>query len=229
MKNHHKLLCTAAAVAITVALSGPIMAADAPVRKAGPAPAAEIFNWSGLYIGGHVGYGRTHFEGQDDAPGTSLFPKPKGFLAGLHAGQNFQAAANWVWGWEADLSVTGGWSETVQSSPGASSLVSGQVNGIASLRGRLGWVFDRTLIYATGGVAAFNWNGFATSTPQERGKSRISWAPVAGAGIEWKVRPNLSWRVEGLYYWNRGTQSDTGGFVKIKNTAVFRVGASWYY
>ena len=70
----------------------------------------------------------------------------------------------------------------------------------------------------------------ATSTPQERGKSQISWAPVAGAGIEWKVRPNLSFRVEGLYYWNRGAPNPTqGGFVKIKNTAVFRVGASWYY
>ncbi len=65
MKNHHKLLCTAAAVAITVALSGPIMAADAPVRK-GPAPiAAPMFDWSGFYIGGHVGYGRTSFTGQD--------------------------------------------------------------------------------------------------------------------------------------------------------------------
>ena len=57
MKNHHKLLCTAAAVAITVALSGPIMAADAPIRKMGPAPAAEIFNWSGFYLGGHLGWG----------------------------------------------------------------------------------------------------------------------------------------------------------------------------
>ena len=102
---------------------------------------------------------------------------------------------------------------------------------MASLRLRLGWTFDRTLLYATGGIAAVAWNGGGHSTPIELGKNRITWAPVAGVGAEWKVRPNLSFRVEGLYYWNRGTQTSmtSDGFVKIKNTAVIRVGASWYY
>ena len=231
MQNHKKLLSTAAAVAITVALSGPIMAADAPVRKIAPAPVAELFNWSGFYVGGHVGYGQTKFTGQDSANVAALSPKPKGFLVGLHAGQNIQTASNWLWGWEADVTATPGWSETLQTSPGASSLVSGHHNAMASLRLRLGWTFDRTLIYATGGIAGHSWNGFGASTPQEKGKQRFTWAPVAGLGVEWKVRPNFSWRVEGLYYWNRGTNADPGssGFVKIKNTAVIRVGASWYY
>ena len=160
MKNHHKLLCTAAAVAITVALSGPIMAADAPVRK-GPAPiAAPMFDWSGFYVGGHVGYGQSKFDGNANAGSTVISPKPKGFLVGLHAGQNIQAAANWLWGWEADLDVMN-WSATLETDPATSSHVTGHVGGTASLRGRLGWIFDRTLIYATGGIAAAAWNGRA--------------------------------------------------------------------
>jgi hypothetical protein len=231
MKSHHRLLGTVAAVAVTVALTGPIMAADVPVRKMAPAPVAQLFNWSGFYVGGHVGYGRSNFEGWDSAPGSeTLKPKPKGFLVGLHAGQNIQTAANWLWGWEADVTATPGWSETLLTSAGAESLVSGHHNAMASLRLRLGWTFDRTLIYATGGIAGHSWNAAGNSDGVDTGKQRFTWAPVAGVGVEWKVRPDFSWRVEGLYYWNRGTQTDaSSGFVKFKNTAVVRIGASWYY
>ena len=109
MKHRHTLLTTAAAVAITVALSGPIMAADAPVRKS-PGPAVEVFNWSGFYLGGHVGYGTIRsFVGAPTQGGPAAEPKPKGFLVGLHAGQNIQTAANWLWGWEVDVTATPGW------------------------------------------------------------------------------------------------------------------------
>ena len=166
MKNHHKLLCTAAAVAITVALSGPIMAADAPMRKMGPAPAAEIFNWSGFYLGGHVGYGRSKFFGTRLSGQSDGQPKPKGFLIGFHAGQNIQTAANWLWGWEVDVTATPGWNHTIANVGGtASNVVNGQTNAMASLRARLGWIFDRTLLYATGGIAAVAWNGSGHSTP----------------------------------------------------------------
>ena len=166
------------------------------------------------------------------AGSPTVEPKPKGFLIGFHAGQNIQTAANWLWGWEVDVTATPGWNHTIANVGGtASNVVNGQTNAMASLRARLGWIFDRTLLYATGGIAAVAWNGSGHSTPIESGKNRITWAPVAGVGAEWKVRPNLSFRLEGLYYWNRGTQTSqtSSGFVKIKNTAVIRVGASWYY
>jgi outer membrane immunogenic protein len=208
------------------------MAADAPVRKVAPAPVAEILNWSGFYVGGHVGYGRSSFEGWDSAPGSrTLKPRPKGFLVGLHAGANYQTAPNWLWGWEVDVTATPGWSETLKTTPGAESIVSGHHSAMASLRLRLGWTFDRTLLYATGGIAAHSWNGAGNSDGVDFGTKRLTWAPVAGVGAEWKVRPNFSWRIEGLYYWNRNKLQNDGssGYVKFKNTAVIRVGASWYY
>lgn len=226
-----ELLCGVAAIAITTALSGPAAAADMPVKGAAPAPSIYAPNWSGPYLGLHAGWGQSKFEGADSA-GTPLFyPKPKGFLLGFHAGYNWQFSPNWLFGIEGDITATPGWHSTLQTSPGASSLVSGHVGSLASIRARLGWTFDRTLIYATGGVAWATWNGFGASTPQEFGPQRITAGAVAGGGIEWKYNPNLSFRAEGLHYWIKETTFDPGstGFSGIKNVTVFRLGATWHF
>src|SRR6266700_6457036 len=44
--------------AFTMSMVGPALAADMPIKA--PAPFAERFNWTGCYVGGHIGGGFAH-------------------------------------------------------------------------------------------------------------------------------------------------------------------------
>src|SRR6478735_6475387 len=88
-----------AAVAMTSLALGSSYAADLPVRgpmTATPMPAVPVYNWSGIYIGGHIGgaFAGSDFFGHDDAR----------FLAGGQIGADYQFAPNWVFGIEANYS-----------------------------------------------------------------------------------------------------------------------------
>jgi opacity protein-like surface antigen len=114
------LLANVALVALIVA--GPAMAADQGIRA--PAPAyAPVSDWTGFYVGGHVGYGWGHDpytdngfsqSAQGNVSGTAAFninpatltgTDPKGAVGGGHFGYN-QQWGNWVGGLEIDISAT---------------------------------------------------------------------------------------------------------------------------
>src|SRR6201990_3744917 len=82
------------------ALTGQAFAADMPPRPAYKAPAytapAVIYNWTGFYIGGHVGGA---FAGDNSLQGTD-----GRFLGGVQGGFDYQFATNWVIGAEAQYS-----------------------------------------------------------------------------------------------------------------------------
>ena len=69
-------------------------------------------------------------------------------------------------------------------------------DGIASIRGRLGYALGPTMVYATGGVAVLNWSELQNETGFD--DSITGW--VAGAGVEHKIMSNVSLGLEGLYY-----------------------------
>src|SRR5436190_12946598 len=69
-----------------------------PVYKAQPVPVA-IYNWSGFYIGGHVGYGWGREDVTDLLTGISGKTDPNGFIGGAQVGYNWQVA-QWVFGIE---------------------------------------------------------------------------------------------------------------------------------
>ena len=94
-----RLLLGAASV---LALALPAAAADMrPVAKAPPmpAPVVQVYNWTGFYIGGHVGGA---FAGSD------AFSDSARFLGGGQVGFDYQFAPNWVAGIEAQYSWLGG-------------------------------------------------------------------------------------------------------------------------
>src|SRR5947207_6256603 len=137
-----KLLCGAAAVAIAVAVSGPVTAADMPTKAP---PVAGVFDWSGFYIGGHLGYGSTRmlFDlGNTENADQKLHAR----FGGMQWGQNWQSG-NVVFGYESDLSISSIESKGAGSVPG----MKGKLDLFSSLRGRLGLANDRVLVYATGG------------------------------------------------------------------------------
>ncbi len=85
------------AVLAALVVAAPAQAADVPIRgpiyKAAPAP---VYNWTGFYVGAHVGYGWA----------SSGLGDLDGFLGGVQAGYNWQFSRNWVFGIEGDISAT---------------------------------------------------------------------------------------------------------------------------
>src|SRR5438034_9975356 len=99
----NKLLqATAAVLALTAAV--PAVAADLPPRPYTKAPAytapAVVYNWTGFYIGGHLGGA---FGDANSIQGSS-----GRFMGGLEGGADYQFAPNWVVGAEAQYSWLGG-------------------------------------------------------------------------------------------------------------------------
>src|SRR5262249_29629416 len=95
----------------------------------------------------------------------------------------------------------------------------------ASLRARLGYAWDRTLLYATGGVAftnvkfsanfqpttCFNAAGAPFACPGlSTEDSQTFTGGTVGAGIEYAVTNNLIAGIEGRYTWYGNKTFDTG-------------------
>jgi outer membrane immunogenic protein len=162
-----KKLALLGAVIAALVFGAPAQAADAPVR--GPYYKAEpVFNWTGFYVGGHVGYGWGDLGGAD----------VDGFLGGVQAGVNWQFSRNWVIGFEADIAAT---------DIGVGGL---RQDWLFTARARLGYTFDRTLLYVTAGIAATDTNAAAISGFA---------GGVYGFGIEHAFAPRWSAKIEYLY------------------------------
>ena len=238
-----QLMSSVAACAIITAMGGPVSAADQrmPV-KAAPAPALYAPNWTGWYIGGHLGYGKSRFsttphEGQTD-DGIANH-RPSGLVGGMHGGYNWQMNS-FVFGLEGDLSATG-WEGNVYFPGTDSRFVTSKVNLLGSLRARLGITFDRTLLYVTGGLAytKAKFLGVSPDGTLTIGEHK-KWGSVLGGGVEWKQTPNFSWRAEGLYYRFNSKRGAFGsanvngsisaaGESKFKDAWVVRLGATYHF
>src|SRR5712692_10371134 len=124
------------------------------------------YDWTGPYVGGHVGYGWGNSEWTaHGAAGPSLtgsldfykgfdFSKGTGsFFGGLQAGYNYMLPSQLVLGVEADVSFPNSIKATQQiSSPSIGQASYGElVEYFGTLRGRIGYNFHNWLIYGTGG------------------------------------------------------------------------------
>ncbi len=183
----------------TVACVCSVQAADLPMRPA-PAPVAPVayappvYNWSGFYIGGHIGGGFENSSWTDPFTGSNDTFNNSGFLGGAQVGVNTQF--NWlVLGLEGDFSWTSAIKGTGTVSVGDSITTSPQWT--STVTGRIGAAFDRLLVYGKGGVAfaedksTFTPVGGATATDTT---TRVGW--TAGAGLEYALTDNWSVRAE---------------------------------
>jgi outer membrane immunogenic protein len=186
-----------------VALTGFVAAASAAdfPRKA-PAytpPYVPTYSWTGFYAGVHGGYGWSHFTGSDPsgAGGTGT-ADARGALGGLQLGYNFQIGG-FVIGAEGDYSFAD--VRYRLASPFATGGdISLKNDFFATLGGRLGYAFDRFLVFGKGGVAwtRDRWDvtdgagGTANGTFNRTGF-------VVGAGVEYAVWESLSVKAEYNY------------------------------
>ncbi len=220
-----QLLLSAVAIAT---LTGTALAADLPSRAPPPVfvPPPPIFTWTGVYIGGQIGYQWGTVNLREYALGGGLVSSltglnPSGVVGGAHVGFNYQVN-QFVFGLEGDVdgtsfSGTGGF---LGAAPAAFLSYTSRINAEGSIRGRIGVAWDRTLFYATGGVAfadiptSFLSAGtpgvpapFAAvalpaipATPpgvDSFSNSRVGW--TVGGGVEYAIDPHWSVRAEYRY------------------------------
>ena len=158
------------------------------------AQAGQTSNFQGVYAGVHAGGGF----GKAGAASTS------GFVGGVQAGANAQFDKV-VIGAEADISASS------QSHKGFTDKFRQGTTG--SLRGRVGYVFNQTLVYGTLGaaMASSEWKNPAGKTE----KSLSGY--VYGAGAELQLNTNVSVRGELLRYdFGSETYRSTLGLVSVK-------------
>lgn len=146
----------------------------APAAHAGPADMA------GLYVGAHAGY---HADANADFDGGLL--DDEGTIGGLQAGYNF-LSGNVIWGLETDVALTD--ANPSGTCPFDSALgCDVDIDGMATLRARVGYASGDWLFYVTGGAAAAQFDirtsGAAGSSKDDEGD--LGW--TAGAGVEYMI------------------------------------------
>jgi len=200
-----RLLASAVMGALT--LAHPALAADLGTRvpmKSPPLVAPTMFSWTGCYVGAHVGggWGEKRVSAPALAPGISATGDSSGFLGGGQVGCNLQIGGNWVIGVEADASAANIEGDITQTVLGITGTAQAQTDWLASATGRIGWSWDRWLIYVKGGAA---WAGdkYSAFIPVfneflEASETRTGW--IVGAGLEWAFWNNWSAKAEYNYY-----------------------------
>ena len=155
---------------------------DAPVADYAPP-----ITWTGFYVGGHLG--ATFGDGIDvtvTGLGDDTLEIDNALTGGVHVGYNWQTPSNWVYGVEADLDFI---NDDFVDAAGREFDATGF---LATIRGRLGYAYGNSLLYATGGVAFLEYDeGLAADTGV---------GYVVGAGFEHKLSDKFSIGLEGLYY-----------------------------
>ena len=221
-----KLMLAASAMAFLAA--GGARAADAVVEEPPPPPVEiPLFTWTGGYVGIQGGYGWANL-GVDGSP--FAIDDLNGGVFGGYAGYNWQSDA-WVFGAEAD--INGIWNDQNFAGPFPTSVDIG-TDWLASIRGRVGYAVDRTLIFATAGVgwteatSDINFGGGATLSGSD---TFVGW--TLGGGVEYAFTDNWVGRVEYRYYdfGDKDLDGPTVGSLGSLNlnTSTLTVGAAYKF
>jgi high affinity Mn2+ porin len=194
------------------------MAADLPVKAP---PAATTFDWTGAYVGGHLGYawGQSNWNSSNGAVGSlniaqpiDVFSEAGSFFGGFQAGYDKMFANRFLVGVVGDVSFPAWPNLAGISIGGSSNLVSplgpdtytDNMLAFGTLRARVGYAPGNWLFYATGGVA-WSYNQLSLASAVETPMLfRLGWA--AGAGVEVPVASGWTANLEYLYtQYNLGT------------------------
>ncbi len=194
-----------------------------PLPLKAPFAGAVPSMWTGIYVGGHIGYIDAG-SAWTSAPGIGV-PAIAGskdvydndgpvgpMFGGLQAGYNYVFPSQLMLGIETDVSFPNHVSGTQPLSPTPASQfsVEDKVEFFGTARARVGWASDNWLIYATGGLAfdrdlitRTQLAGTAlagTATPGDEDSqyvTRLGW--TIGLGTEFKVAQNWSLKLEYLF------------------------------
>ena len=222
------------AATMLTALSASAFAADMPSRKAPVvAPVAAAPLWTGLYVGANAGYAFGKSSQRDTEMVADGAYNIKGGMIGGAVGYNWQIQS-YVYGLEADASFA--------SIAGSSSIcgmdphVCGtKSDAFGTVRARGGYAIDKSLIYATGGLAMARIKaydvGFSGTPGQSGTADKFGW--TVGAGVEQKLDAHWSVKAEYLYAkFARATYFTLAGYSPEKvdlSANIVRVGVNYKF
>jgi outer membrane immunogenic protein len=190
------------------------------------------FTWTGSYIGGYAGGATANGDGSvsnpvdvfgvgfnnNNPPLHTSFGLSASVITGVTSGYNYQFAPNGVIGYESEtgyIHVSG----SVLANPGpfgnADTYNHGKVGDwYSAYTLRLGYAWDRSMIYAKGGFAVARIEAGATDAinnpfgvDMTAAKWRVGYA--AGAGWEYAFDPKWSLKAEYLYLGLENTYSSS--------------------
>jgi outer membrane immunogenic protein len=191
-------------------------AADLPVKAPPMMPAPIVASWTGLYIGGNVGYsaGSSNINNA-----TTATPPPTTFLSGagdmavtgavggVQLGYNWQLSPVWLFGIEGDFQWSGQRGQLVFTDViPVVNTVESKLNWFATVRGRFGYITGNSLWYVTGGWAdgerelntTTNFAAGALAGALSTKATKSGW--TVGGGVETKLwNSNWSAKLEFLH------------------------------
>jgi outer membrane immunogenic protein len=194
----------------TFAVSSAI-AADLP-RRPPPTvapPPVVVFDWSGIYIGGHIGYGygETDITDRTVLGLNNLIPtqsfNSEGFLGGAQVGWNYQTG-RFVLGAEADYSYADIKGDVTTTIAATDVSRSSTTTWIATATARLGYAWDGVMVYSKLGAAfaQFDYDnnvlvGGVSNVSATASETRVGF--TVGTGIEWAIAGGWSAKAEYNY------------------------------
>jgi outer membrane immunogenic protein len=260
-----KKILLAGVAAVTLMGAGAASAADLPRRSqpAAPMAYAPMFTWTGFYVGVNAGYNwsdsasKVRFSnGGLPLASAGLLPGSfdvggDGFTGGVQGGYNYQIG-QFVVGLEADINYVDSKKSQSYVLPAIGvvgvSTAQGELEYLGTVRGRLGFAYDRALIYATGGLAygsvkgssAFSVPALAATWNGAKSDTRTGFA--VGGGLEYAFTNNLTGKLEYLYYdlgkknytvaASNGAAAGTGAFYNLSQEtkgSIVRAGLNYKF
>lgn len=236
-----KKIVVAAAALLTTAAGAQAadLRAKAPYLKA---PVAQVYDWTGFYVGANAGFGFGR------SATTVLSPAPAneqarlgglGALGGVQAGYNWQFGSllgfnNVVLGVEADIQGAGFDDDRTcgLTTVGPNCTAYNQkIDWFGTVRGRVGLATGPVLSYFTGGFAYGNvkttFNDVNAGVSETFSNTRTGW--TLGSGVEAALGGNWTGKIEYLYL-DLGTQSGIGvahAFSSDVRAHTFRAGLNY--
>lgn len=231
------LLAAAFSLGVVQAASAADMPMKAPAYNA---PMAVAPAWAGFYLGiaGGYGWGTTGHTNEVTGIGSGTSNSFNGGIFGVTSGYNWQWGSI-VAGLESDFSWSG-IKDTFNDN--GTGFCTGAVTCVTNLkwlgtdRARLGYAWDRWLVYATGGLAYGRVEATccAVIAGLTTDENKWRWGYTVGGGIEMMLMPNWSAKAEYLYV-NLGDKtnyrvigSNDGESVLVRSSIV-RVGLNYHF
>lgn len=182
------------------------------------ARSAPLYEWTGFYLGAHIGTAAAGNGWQSESSGAAAAqPFPDSFtsggvLTGLQFGYNYQFGS-WLVGAEADASLSD--IEGAARCANGAYVCNTKIDGLATFGLRGGYILGNLLVYGKVGGGWLHETVDLTPTPGigvtsiPQGKA-TRFGEMAGAGLEYAFYPNLSAKLEYNYLnFDRGTISAT--------------------